>query len=80
MKDKTLKEKFIRYAVTKVNFEDAEKALLNELKKQLKENKINIPNLSASSLTKLSLVDDGVQFDYRVINYDESEPASILLK
>ena len=78
-KDNPLRDKLIRYAVSKVNYENAEQDILKELKKQLKKNGIKLTP-TAQSITNLRMVDGGVMFDYRVVNYDESEPASILLK
>lgn len=80
-KDKTLKDKFMTYAVVKASLDTAEQDLIKELNKQLKQKDIKIsPEISVSSFKNLRLTKEGVVFDYKVTNYDESEPASVLLK
>ncbi len=77
----SIKDKFIRYCVRKVKLDQAEEQLLKELEKQLSKNGIKFNRgINKHSIDSLQLTDEGVVFNYSIVDYDESTPAKILLK
>jgi hypothetical protein len=77
----SIKTKLERYNVAKQKLALAEQVLLSDLRKQLDKHELKFNNIGERSIENLEINEDGnVVFNYRIVNYDESDPAQLVLK
>ncbi len=76
----SIRTEFISYLERKKKVEESEEKLITLLDKQL-EGKLKFPKgINKYAIESLELTPEGIKFNYSIVNYDESEPASIELE